>query len=50
MIFRLGELFGRICELAHGDARRRTIGFVAIDAGAIHGVGKSELEVVIEGE
>jgi len=44
MIFRLGELFGRTCELARGDARRRTIGFVAMDAGAIRGVRKSAFE------
>ncbi len=50
MIFRLGELFGRTGELARVDTRRRTIGFVAMDAGAIRDIGKSELEVVIEGE
>lgn len=29
MVFRLGELFDRTCELARGDARQRTIGFAA---------------------
>ena len=50
MIFRLAKLFLGTGGLARGETPRRAIGFVAMDAGAIRDIGKSELEVVIEGE